>query len=182
MDADFAMYQKLLSEQDQNSNVVARFYDRWIKTDRLGKDGLPIFETKTFIEIRIRDNTTEVYDQPATEEKKKRFPLEFSRYQIEKKQVENGTPLEMFAFLDAGEVASLKVRGIFTVETLAELKEEYVKNLGLEREKELAIKFLEGAKMNMEISDFAEKEEKYKAEIERLKDEIRELKEAKKKA
>lgn len=176
MDADFAMYQELLKTENPNAGVMARFYDRAIKTEKIDEQGLPVFVNQTFIEIRLKDNTTEVFDQPADEEKKKRFELEYARYKLAKKQTADGTALEMFAFLDASEIAALKERGIFTVEALAGLKKEDAGNLGIEREKDLADKFLALQKDNSVLNEFAKKEAAYKAEIAKLQDEIKELK------
>ena len=43
----------------------------------------------------------------------------------------------------------------------------------------MAIKFIEGAKGNKAISDFAKKEKEYKAKIKKLEEEIKALKAAK---
>ena len=131
MDSDFLMFQKLLSETAQEKDVFARFYDRPVKTDKIGKNGMPVIENRTFVEIKMTNNTTEVYDQPATEDKVRRFPVEYQRYKLAQKQSAEGTPLEMFAFLDAAEIESLKMRGIFTVEALAALGKETAEKLDI---------------------------------------------------
>lgn len=176
MNTEFAMYQDLLKNENPNSGVAARFYDRVVKTDEIDNKGLPVFKTKTFVEIRIKDNITDVFDQPADAEKIERFQLEFARYKLAKKQIEEGSPLEMFAFLDASEIASLKERGIFTVEALASLKDEDAKKLGIERERDIAGNFLSLQKNNAALNEFSKKENDYKAQIAKLQDEIKELK------
>ncbi|MBQ8630557.1 MAG: hypothetical protein IJ479_02435 [Alphaproteobacteria bacterium] len=128
------------------------------------------------MEIRIKDNITDVFDQPADAEKIERFQLEFARYKLAKKQIEEGSPLEMFAFLDASEIASLKERGIFTVEALASLKDEDAKKLGIERERDIAGNFLSLQKNNAALNEFSKKENDYKEQIAKLQDEIKELK------
>ena len=121
---DFKLFDKIAQNTNPEDGIVARFYDRSVKTEEVTKDGFPFFQNICFVEIRIKDNTSEIYDQPATPDKIKRFPVAYARYQLMKKQVKEGTPLEQFAFLTAGEVESLKIRGIFTVEALAGLEEE----------------------------------------------------------
>ena len=100
--SDFELFQSMIdaSKGNQNKDMTARFYDRSVKTERIDENGLPVFEDVCFVEIRVKDSY-DVYDQPATEEKKQRFATEYSRYLVGKKQVENGSPLEQFAFLTA---------------------------------------------------------------------------------
>ena len=90
--------------------------------------------------------------------------------------MENGTPLEQFAFLTAAEIESLKVRGVFTVEALANLPADKAEQLELEHERELAQKFVAYARNCKNLESFSQKEENYKAEIKALRDELTELK------
>ena len=174
MDADFLAFQSMINNKTEDG-VFAKFYDRVVRTGNMLNNGLPEFAKKTYIEIRIRDNN-DIYDQPAKEADKMRFPVEYQRYLLEQKQVENGTPLNQFAFLDAKQLETCKFRGIFTVETLAALDADKAKTIGLEQEKELAQKFLDISKNNQAINEFAKKEKKYQAEIKKLKEEIAKLK------
>lgn len=175
---DFSTFQNMIDGHRGEEGVFARFYDRAVKSSEVNDNGLPIFNNKTFIEIRTKDNS-DVYDQPAREDHQRRFPVEYSRYLLEKKQVTEGTPLNMFAFLTAAQFETCKSRGIFTVEVLAGIEDERAKALNLEQEKALAIKFVEGAKGNKAIADFAKKEKEYKAKIKKLEEEIKALKAAK---
>ena len=175
---DFATYQNLKKKKKNrtDNHVAARFYNRAVKTGELSEDGLPIFKDVCYCEIRIKDNTTEVFDQPATEEKINRFPLEYARYQLSQKQIAEGTPLEEFAFLTASEIESCKCHGVFTIETLASLDEEKIKNLGLSAEAALAKKFISGNKLIKQGVDIAALEEKYRCKIADLEAEISRLK------
>lgn len=173
---DFATFERVARDSSSEEGVFARFYDRAVKSNELGENGLPKFKMICFCEIRIKDNNCEVFDQPATPDKIKRFPAEYARYQLGKKQVKDGTPLEQFAFLSAAEVETLKIHGIFTVETLAELPKEKAVQCGLENEKALAMKFLEQAHNNAAIADWQKKEEEYRHKIALLEEEIASLK------
>lgn len=175
---DFESYQRLIEQNKHKSeeNVVARFYDRVVKTPTVLPNGLPEFRTVCYCEIRIKDNTTEVYDQPAGEDKYARFPAEYARYRLSKAQAENGAPLEQFAFLTAAEIESCKYRGIFTVEDLAAASDEHAADLGLSAEAAKARLFLEnGRKAKQGIDAFALAEE-YKKKIEVLEAELNRLK------
>ena len=93
-------------------------------------------------------------------------------------QIKDGTPLEQFAFMTAAEVATCKSRGVFTVEALAGLSTEKVKDLGLQNEYELARIFLNNAKNNSAVAAFAHREEAYKQRIEALQERINVLQSA----
>lgn len=172
MDMDFAMFQKIAAHIEDEKNVAARFYDKAVKTDKITENGLPVFKNVTYVEIRIKDNSTEVFNQPATSEKIRRFPKEYALYQLSKAQTKNGTPLEQFSFLDAAQIATCKNRGIFTVEALADLDFEKVQNLSLQNEHILAQMFMEQAQNNSKFKDFADKEQKYKDTIAALKEKV----------
>lgn len=169
---DFAMFEKVANNSGSEEGIVARFYDRTVKTQEIADNGLPKFKQVCFCEIRIKDNISEVFDQPATEDKIKRFPVEYARYQLAKKQVAEGTPLEQFAFLDRAEIESLKIHGIFTVETLAALSADRAVLLGIEKERQLAEKFLLQAKDNLSLKNWQQKEEKYLAKIAQLEEKL----------
>jgi len=175
MDADFSMFQTMLSDEKREIGVVAKFYDRPIKTGNLTEKGLPEFKLLTYVEIRVRDNN-DIFDGKATESHIRRFPIEYNRYLLEKKQTVEGTPLNQFAFLTIQQLEDCKYRGIFTVETLASLDDDKAKQLSLIDERELAKKFLDVSKNNKIIADFEKKERKYKEEIKKLKEELSLLK------
>lgn len=165
---DYALFQQVIGQSESEKNVAARFYDKAVKTNEVAKNGLPVFKNVTYIEIRLKDNSTEVFNQPATDEKIRRFPKEYALYQLSKKQVENGTPLEQFAFLTAAEIATCKSRGVFTVEALAGLDIDKVQSLGLQDEHVLAEMFLEKSNNNKMLDDFAKKEVEYERALETL--------------
>ncbi len=180
-DMDFATYQNLINQNKQRNDdsITARFYDRAIKTTQFDNNGIPVFKNVCYCEIRIKDNTTEVFDQPADSEKINRFPVEYARYQLLKKQLEEGTPLEKFAFLTASEIETCKYRGIFTIEALAEMTEEKAQNLNLQNEQGLARKFVEFNQNINKKFNLADVETKYKKEISALKAELNQYKKAK---
>lgn len=176
MDMDFALFRQVADNQNDERNVRARFYDKAVKTDKTTANGLPIFKNVTYVEIRLKDNNTEVFNQPASADKIKRFPKEYSMYQAAKKQMEEGTPLNQFAFLTAAEIATCGNRGIFTVEALAGLDADKARGLGLANEHHLAELFVKAAKSADAVAIFARKEADYLNKIEKLECENNELK------
>ena len=175
MDFDFALFRQVADNKNDDRNVAARFYDKAVKTTEVNGNGLPIFKNVTYVEIRLKDNNTEVFNQPATSEKIQRFPREYALYKMAKEQIKEGTPLEQFAFLTAAEVATCKNRGVFTVEALADLSEERVKTLSLQNEHKLAKIFMQNAKGNNKMADFARKESEYKDKIAEYRGKLEDL-------
>ena len=175
MDMDFALFQQMAANAEDERNVAARFYDKAVKTDKVAANGMPIFKNVTYVEIRLKDNSTEVFNQPASEEKIKRFPREYALYKMAKEKIKDGTPLEQFAFLTAAEIETCKSRGLFTVEDLANLSKEKVQFLDLENEHDLAVKFMQKAQDNKIMAEMVAKEEEYKRQIADLEDKVRNL-------
>lgn len=165
MDFDFALFRQIADNVNDDRNVSARFYDKAVKTTAVNDNGLPVFKNVTYVEIRLKDNNTEVFNQPASQEKINRFPREYALYKMAKEQIKEGTPLEQFAFMTAAEIATCKSRGIFTVEALAALEDEKVQTLGLHNEHSLAEIFMQKAKNNNEMADFVKMENEYKNKI-----------------
>lgn len=172
MMSDFDIFQDLLAKEQSQDGIYARFYDRDIKTEKYDENGIPVFDTVCFCEIRMKDNTAEIYDQPADDEKKARFTKEYARYELGKKQIETGNKLENFAFLSVGEIEALHYRGIFTLEALASLPEDKALSIGLEKECKLAIKFVETARVGGNAIENSKKDD----EIAALKTELDQLK------
>lgn len=175
---DFATYQNLIDQTKQHCDdgVIAKFYDRLIKTDQTTKDGLPIFKSICYCEIRLRDNTSEIFDQPADSEKINRFPVEYARYQLAQTKTKDGTPLEEFAFLRSSEIEACKYRGVFSVEELADLSDEHAAELGLKEEVIKARQFITQSRKIKQGMDFATQEKKYLKQISELKAELASLK------
>lgn len=173
MDSDFMTFQSVVAINPTHSDVFARFYDKSVKTDEINpKTGMPIFKDVCYVEIRIKNNNTDIYNQPASDEKIHRFPAEYNRYLMAKKQVENGTPLENFAFLTAAQTDTLKFHGIFTVEALADISEQQAQDLDLSAERQSAIRFMKSAQANLTQIEWQGRVDNLLAEIDVLKAEI----------
>lgn len=174
MDADFEVFQDMLTNGRQEKGVYAEFYDKPIKTDEVKENGLPVFKNVCYVKIQLKDNR-DVFDQRATQEYIHRFPVEYNRYLLSKKAMEDGTPLNQFSFLSSAQIEGCKFHGIFTVETLAGLSDEHTAALNLFDERAAAKKFIAFSKNNATITEFAKKEKEYKMEIARLKEIIKDL-------
>ena len=77
--------------------------------------------------------------------------------------------------MSLAEVDALKSRGIFTVETLAALAPQKAADLGISRERDLAVRFVERAQNNKPLQEWQQTEEKYLARIKSLETELNNL-------
>jgi len=160
----------------QEENVFARFYDKVVKTDSFKENNMPIFEEKTYIEIRITDDN-DIVDRIAEDSDKERFPAEYQHYVNSKKIKQEGTPLNQYSFLTAIQLENCRYCNIETVEQLASISDDKAKIFDLFDEKMAANQFLENAKSFSEKElKFKEQIEELKAENEKLRDEIEALK------
>ena len=177
-DLDFAMFNSFLQNDGSNAGVFARFFDKWVKTGNILETGLPEYKEKLYVEIRVK-NSSDIPVRPADENDIRRFPREYAFYKAKKEKRKEGTPLNQFAFLSIPQLEACEIRGICTIEQLAGLTDEQVKELNLSDAKELAIKFLDMAKNNFVIAEYKAQVKKLEDEIERLKAENQALKEVK---
>ncbi|MDD4519893.1 MAG: hypothetical protein PHI50_03295 [Alphaproteobacteria bacterium] len=168
---DFNLFETA-TKTKENEGIYARFYDRVIKTNKIDEAGFPIFETCLYVEIKMKDNTTEIFNQRADKDKIKRFPLEYALYQQQKEQEHKGTPLSQYAFLSLSQIEALKARGIFTIQELSALEEEKVRQLGIQKEVHLAQKFIDFTKNSAVLLKWEEQEKKLKDEIKTLQEKI----------
>ncbi len=169
---DFNSFSHFTTGHVAEEGVSARFYDRTVKTDKLDAQGFPVFAEVCFCEIRLKDNVSEIFDQPATIDKIRRFPQEYAHYQQARRQAAEGTPLEQFAFLSKPEIEALKVRGIYSVESLSALDDDKAETLGIRKERDQARKFVERAGDNLCIEKWRQREEQYQARINKLEEDI----------
>ncbi len=175
MSIEFSSFENALAQNNQNKGVFARFYDKLIKTGEINAKGLPVFEKKLYVEIKIRDQY-DVFDQPACEDHIKRFEPQYLHYLKEQKQKKQGTPLSMFAFLSPEQIECCYFRDIYNLEDLSKLDSKKARDLNLETEKELAEQFLKVSKNNQALFQMQKKQKEYLQQIEELKTEITRLK------
>lgn len=159
--------------------LFAKFYDRLIKTNETNpKTGLPQFKEVCFVEIRIKNNMTDIVDQPATQEKIRQFPAEYQLYLKSKENLKEGTALNLFAYFSPKDVATLNAHGIFSIEAFIALSKEKVIDLGLLSEWEKAKHFLKVLKNDSLVYDLEQKIKLLEEEIKVLKEQSKSTKTA----
>ena len=125
------MYQTDTNSPDSRLNV--KFYQRAVQNQfKSNLEGRPIMEMRDFILIEVPGNQTLSIDTYAQDEDKKRFPIEWARYQNEKTDGDiEGTLLNDWPVLNAATAAELKHFKFYTVEQIANAGDSQLNTIGM---------------------------------------------------
>lgn len=125
------MYQTDLNNEDSRLNV--KFYQKAVQNNfKTALEGRPIMEMRDFILIEVPGNQTLTIDTFAADEDKKRFPIQWARYQNEKTDGDiEGTLLSDWPVLNAAVAAELKHYKFYTVEQIANASDAQLNTLGM---------------------------------------------------
>lgn len=111
--------------------VFAAFYDEAIKNEQeTEKRGVPVFDEKVFINIKIPNSIDDI-SRPATDADKKRFPQSWQAYLTGREPTDSGFPLEQWPQLTVSELKVCHAVGVKTVEQLANLADSGIHRLGV---------------------------------------------------
>mgnify|MGYP003346621186 CR=1 FL=1 len=125
------MYEQDFNNPDSRLNV--KFYQRAIQNNfKTAMEGRPIMEMADFILIEVPGDQTLSIDTFAADEDKKRFPIEWARYQNEKTDGDiEGTLLNDWPVLNAATAAELKHFKFYTVEQIANASDAQLNTIGM---------------------------------------------------
>ena len=125
------MYQTDTNSPDSRLNV--KFYQRAVQNNfKSNLEGRPIMEMRDFILIEVPGNQTLSIDTFAADEDKKRFPIEWARYQNEKTDGDiEGTLLNDWPVLNTAIAAELKHFKFYTVEQIANASDAQLNTIGM---------------------------------------------------
>jgi hypothetical protein len=120
-----------LNNADSRLNV--KFYQRAIENEfKSALEGRPIMEMRDFIIIEVPGDNLTVIDTFAVDEHKKRFPIQWARYDNEKSDGDvEGTMLSDWPLLNAAIATELKHFRFYTVEQIAEASDAQLNALGM---------------------------------------------------
>jgi hypothetical protein len=107
-----------------DQSALIHFSQGWADSHRISSDGLPIYDDTVMIHIERPPLLN--LERVATPEECKQYRQEFEAFQREQKAKstavsESGYPLVYWPVLSPAEVQTLAVRGVYTVEQLANL-------------------------------------------------------------
>ena len=166
-----------------DSRLNVKFYQRAIENQfKSALEGRPIMEMRDFIIIEVPGDNLTVIDTFAVDEHKKRFPVQWARYQNEKTDGDvEGTLLHDWPVLNAAVAAELKHFRFYTVEQIAEASDAQLNTLGMAagmsplslRDKAKA--FLSSAKGSALVQQQADELRKRDEELSAMKAQLAEL-------
>lgn len=167
---------------------IVRFYSDAVADEAASKrEGRPIYRDVELVEIRFAAERNRTLVRPASAKSrvklssgkvvsvsyKQRFPKQYERFHANQPQVVDGTPLNEAPFLTEAQRMTLKALNVYTVEQLAALDGQALKNLGPggREQQQKAAAYLKRASGSAEVTSMA-------SEIERLKRQIAEMQQA----
>lgn len=130
--------------------------------------GRQVFIDKDHVEIVVAGQDKQKFVGPVNEQIKARFPEEWEMYQKGQQTVRVGTPVEQWPQLTPSQVLMLKQLNVFTVEDVASLSDENVRNVGPGGYKlrEDAAKFLKLAQSAADVGKMEELQKQMTALLE----------------
>lgn len=149
--------------RDKDDNCIPIFHLRAVHMKaRSEQEGRPVYENRVFVEVFAPGSKNEVHVAQVKDEHKKRWPVEWAKFERNNDTTVEGTPLEQWPFLDAARIAELKHYNILTVEHVLNVSDANKHVLGLDANKlqERARQFLQGS---------SDTEKELRAEIAELK-------------
>lgn len=153
--------------QDKNLPVVEFYHDTVEDGPKSKKEGRPIYRDVEMVKIIFPADRQRTLVRPAHAEWKKmngkiityaiRFNEQYKRFKANDTQVVSGTPLSEAPFLTQAQRLSLKALGVYTIEQLASLTGQPLKNIGMSglTQVEQAKAYLENAKGSADTTRLA---------------------------
>ena len=135
-----------IQQRDPDASLVALFHHHALKNEaRSVKEGRPIFDDIEVVDVRIAGSRNfSVFpatafshweNNPLTGEQTavtyaERFSRQYQQFKMQMTQTKSGTPLAHVPFLTEARRAELRALNIYTVEQLAAIDGQELKNLG----------------------------------------------------
>lgn len=169
-----------------DSRLAVRFYQKEMPNAfESAKEGRPIFYMADFIRIEVPGDRNSIIDTFVRDEHKHRFPIQWARYQNEKRDLGEtdvqGTMLKDWPLLTSAQAAELKHFNFYTVEQIASASDSGLSNVGMvagmspHALREKAKAYLANAKDSAVVQAQADELRKRDQEIEALKSQMAEL-------
>lgn len=169
--ADFDHTIFTAQQREQDKSLLVKFFTKAVKDEaQSNTEGRPVFRDKTYIEIRMPGNRSDVVSRPATQRDIDRFPDHHEAFQKRTEDPMEGTPLAEWPQITRTQVEELAFFNVKTVEQLAQVSDAHGQSFrGFYALKEKAQKFIEASKTLVEAAQL-------KDELKQRDDEIGELK------
>lgn len=164
------------SRGSMDNKVLARFYMKAEQDKKASVEaGRPIFKDKEYIEIVVPGDSKDVVIRPVTDMDKQRFHKIYEAFKSGAESQLIGTPLEEVTWIPRSQVEELKYFKIFTVEHLAEVRDDACSKLpGLHELKRRAKAFVAAAEDAAPLLALEQRIKDQENEMNALKEALRE--------
>lgn len=132
MDDEFPMMpEREFGQPEHVPQVMVGFGMVPEQSKKTSEAGYPVFRDVEFCKIVIPGDKNFLHFQPATDEKRKKYPMAYAAFLArEKKPALEGMPIEQWPQLTKGAALTLKAANIPTVEALAAVHDGNIDKIG----------------------------------------------------
>lgn len=158
--------------------LIVTFYTRPVHLDAESKSaGRPIFKDRVFCKILTPGDSLSIWDQPARESDKQRFPMQWKAFENGMVIADDGTPLEAWTRMTPSKIASYKASGIRTVEQVSTIADSngHAMPMDWQSDRVAAQAYLKAAEDSAFAQKMAEDNAAKDAEIARLRANLADL-------
>lgn len=156
----------------------AVFYNRAVHDPiASGHAGRPIHKDRIYIRVSPPGERLNVVDRPATEDDKRRWPLQWHQFTQNHEQIPEGTPIGQLYPEKPSIEQTLKGSGVHTIEQCAELSGNAIENIGMGAQSwvNAAKAYLEKANKGVTITQHRREMEDKNQKIKLLERQVAEL-------
>jgi hypothetical protein len=174
------MYDEDVSQFDSrgamDNKVLAKFYMKADEDKHATLEaGRPIYRDREYIEIVVPGDSKDVVIRPASDMDRQRFRKIYEAFKSGAENQLIGTPLDEVTWIPRSQVEELKYFKIFTIEHLAEVRDDACSKLpGLHELKRKAKAFVQAATDNAPLLAMDQRVKDQENEINALKESLRE--------
>ena len=168
--------------------TLGLFYNRAVLNEKRSEsEGRPVYESVPYIKMKFPGDGKKVVERAVRDVDQKRFPRAWMAFEAGEAGPTDGTPIESFPLLTVTQVATMKHLGIVTIEQLAHVADNNLKQLGIggQQLRDRAKTWLQGSEAEMrvvreELVELRAELDLMRSENEALKQEMRAPRKAKK--
>lgn len=115
-----------------DAGMVVMFYLKAvINPGRSQEMGSPQYDDEVYVRIHPPGERLNIIDRKANDGDKRRFPMQWTQFQQNRPQENNGTPIDLLFPAQPSIPAALKASGVFTIEQCAELSAHAIDQIGM---------------------------------------------------
>lgn len=159
--------------------MVCMFYNKSVQDPTSSAAaGRPVFKDQVFVRIHPPGERLNIWDQPATDKERRRFPMEWAAFQQNREQIPEGTPVDLL-YPDHPSIArTLRAASVHTIEQLVELSAHAIEDVGMgcQRWVNDAVRYMEMANKGVTATQHRRDVEKMESENRVLHQQIEQLK------